>query len=92
MAISNLLLNHFIGGAMKNQNSGKNNYVTVFLTLLVIFLINALLVMWSYNLIVPKIAGSMSSTPQVTYNNVSQASLNYGDAVVLLILFQTLFA
>ena len=92
MTISNLLLNHFIGGAMKNKKSGKNNYVTVFLSLLVIFLINALLVMWSYNIVVPKIAGSMSSTPSVTYNSVSQASLNYGDAVVLLILFQTLFA
>ena len=30
MAISNILLNHFIGGAIKTQSSGKNNYVTIF--------------------------------------------------------------
>ena len=81
MAISSLILNQFIGGGLKNNNVNKTNGFSLFITLLLIFLINSFIVMWSYNMIIPKI---------INNNNGEVYKLTYGDAIILLILVQTL--
>lgn len=81
MAISSLILNQFIGGGLKNNNVNKINGFSLFITLLLIFLINSFIVMWCYNMIIPNI---------INNNNGEVYKLTYGDAIILLILVQTL--
>lgn len=81
MAISSLILNQFIGGGLKNNNVNKTNGFSLFITLLLIFLINSFIVMWCYNMIIPNI---------INNNNREVYKLTYGDAIILLILVQTL--
>ena len=82
MAISSLILNQFIGGGGKMNGVNKTSGLSLFITLLLIFLINSFIVMWCYNMVIPNIFNS---------NNGEVYKLTYGDAIILLILVQTLF-
>ncbi len=88
MSISSHLVNSVIGGAKKNKKGG---FFQVFIILLIILLINAFLVMWSYNLVASKLVSPMSQNPERTSMNIQANPLSYSDAIVLIIFIQCLF-
>ena len=72
------------GKKIKMATSGLSSGI-VSLLLLVGLFINAFLVQWSYNKVMPKIYASMGGNPSTFYE------LTYFDSIVLIILMSSLF-
>lgn len=73
-----------IGGAKMAKSSGKFPWAAFLLSILLI-IIRALLVQWSYNLVMPKVFVSMGGNPQAF------RELTLTDAIILSILTSALF-
>ena len=73
-----------MGGAKVAKASGKFPWMAFCLSLLLLF-IRALLVQWSYNLVMPRVFVSMGGNPETFY------TLTLGDSLMLVILLGSLF-
>lgn len=73
-----------MGGAKMAKSSGKFPWVA-FLVSLLLLVIKALIVQWSYNYVAPKVFVSMGGNPAAFHN------LSLADALVLCILVGSLF-
>ncbi len=73
-----------MGGAKAAKTSGKFPWMAFSLSLF-LFFIRALLVQWSYNLVMPRVFVSMGGNPETFY------SFTLSDSLMLVILFGSLF-
>jgi len=73
-----------IGGFVKG-NKMKVNSMNLFFMMVLIFLIKAWLVQWSYNSIMPKLTYNMVGTKDFR-------KLSYMESIIVVILFNNLFS
>ena len=78
-----MLNNLMKGGASKTIEKSMNG-PGLFFMLVVIFFINVILVQWSYNKIFPVLSNNMG-------NNGKFKPLTFGESVLVVILFNSLF-
>lgn len=72
----------------KNYKHESVSFVVLFLIIIVVLLIRTAVVCWGYNMLMPKFIQTLGNSPN---NIINFRELQYGEALILVIVIQCLF-